>query len=587
MKQFFKFMFASIFGFFISIFLISVLFFFMIFGIASSLQTEETVEISKNSILSLNFNYEIPERTSQLLYFEFTKVPSIKKTLGLNDIKKIIEHAKTDEKIKGVFLNLDNYNAGNITVTNIIRNSLEDFKNSGKFIIAHGNSITEQAFYLGSIADSIFLTPTGGLEFDGFNLSGMFVKKMLNKLDIEPQIFKYGKFKGATEIFSQEKFSEANRKQSEEYLNSIYDNFLTAISKSINKDKDELKNIASDLKINSAEDAKNYQFVDELLYRDKVDTIICDLLNTDDEIKYVTANEYLNSTQGSKFSTSNRIAIIYALGNIVEGNGNETTIGTKNIIQAIRKAKNNSRVKAIVMRVNSPGGSALTSDMIWREIKLVSEEKPFIVSMGPVAASGGYYISCSADKIVAEPTTLTGSIGVFGIIPNFEKFMSNKLGVTFDYIKTNKNAGIYEVTAPLNPTQKNYIQTQVNNTYKDFVARVAEGRNMSFAQVDEFAQGRIWSGIDAKEIGLVDTLGGIDLALNIAAKKANIKNYRIIEYPKQKEPFEKILEMFATKVKVSFSDFTNDRTYKKLKTIEEVLQYTGIQARLPIEYKIN
>lgn len=586
MKQFFKFMFASMLGFFISIFIIMFFFFLFSFAVISSFDSGDSVSITKNTVLELQLNYEVPERTSYEPIFSYTVIPSMERTIGLNDIIKLIHHAKNNHNIEGIFLNLDHLSVGGLTKITSIRKALIDFKSSHKFIIAHGNSISEKGFYLASVADSIYLTPTGSLEFDGFGMEVTFFKKALDKLEIEPQIFQHGKFKSATEPFKLSRLSEQNRKQLLQYLNSVYSDFLENISLSTKIDKESLKDLSNNLKISSAEDAKNHGLITGLLYKDEVDSLINNLVNNSLKPKRISEKKYLSSLKETSSSSTNRIAVIYAIGEITNGSGDEFSIGTKNIIKSIKKAKDNKRVKAIVLRINSPGGSPLTSDMIWREINLAKELKPVIVSMGSIAASGGYYIACSADKIIAESTTLTGSIGVFGIVPNTQKFFDNKLGITFDRVGTSQNSGLGSITSPMNFLQKKYFQKQVDDIYVDFVSRVSEGRNMTFEEVDKIAEGRIWSGINAKEIGLVDTLGDLTLAMEIAAQAADIEDYKIVEYPDQKEAFEKLLELFSSKIDNKISEFMFDEPLNQIKKLRDALKYTGIQTRLPFEYVI-
>lgn len=585
MKQFFKFTFASIVGFFISIFLLFVIFFLFSFALVSSIDTTESVSISNNSVLELELDYLVPERSSYEPIVSFSIMPSIDKTLGLNDITKLITYAKEDSKIEGIYLNLNNFEVGGLSKINTIRRALVDFKTSNKFIIAHGNTINEKAYFLASVADSIYLTPTGNLEFNGFGFELTFFKNILDKLEIETQIFQYGKFKSATEPYRLEKMSSENREQLSKYLNSVYSDYISNISSSTDIDENRLKDISDNLEITSAEAAVDLGFINQLLYNDQIDSLIQKKINSYSKIKYVKAEKYIYSIENLSPATTNRIAVIYAIGEIINSRGDEYSIGTENIIESIRKAKENKRIKAIVMRVNSPGGSPLTSDMIWREIELAANVKPFIVSMGDLAASGGYYISCSADKIVAEPTTLAGSIGVYGMIPNTNKFFNNKIGITFDRVETNKNS-IISLASPLSPQQKYLFQKQVDDIYFDFVNRVSMGRNMTFEEVDEIAQGRIWSGIDAKKIGLVDTLGGLDLALSIAAENAGITEYKTVEYPTQKEAFEKIMDLFSSEIKNSINNVTFEQPLNQIHKLAEALKYTGIQARLPFEYVI-
>jgi len=586
MKQFLKFTFASVLGFLISIFILGVVFVFFLLALVSSFDNTESISISDNTILELKLDYEVPERTTNKPEFDFAFIPSFNKTMGLNDLTKVIRSAKDDNKIKGIFINLDNLYVGGLAKLSSLRNALIDFKSSNKFIIAHGNSINEKGYYLASVADSIYLNPTGNFEFDGFCIEVTFFKKALDKLEIKPQIFQYGKFKSATEPYKSDRLSEENKLQLNQFLSSAYSKYLTDISEGINLSKSKLENIANNLLIQTSKDALQFNLVKGLLYRDEVDSLIKKMMSNDLEVSMISSERYLHSINNYSGSTNNRIAIIYALGEIHEGNGDEFTIGKKNIINSIRKAKDNKRVKAIVMRVNSPCGSPLTSDMIWREIKLAASKKPFIVSMSEVAASGGYYISTGAHTIVAEPYTLTGSIGVYGIIPNTQDFFNNKLGITFDEVKSADNSNPFKITKPLNESQRKLIAKQIDEVYYNFANRVAEGRKMSFDEVDMIGQGRIWSGMDAKDIGLVDTLGGLELAINIAVDKADIDDYKIIEYPKQKKAFEKIFEILSSKIEINFTPQFSD-PFNQIHKLENALKYTGIQTRLPFIYNIN
>ncbi|MBK8943952.1 MAG: signal peptide peptidase SppA [Ignavibacteriae bacterium] len=589
MKQFFKFTFAAMLGFFISLFILGIFFFIFTFAIISTIDTEETVTIKSNSLLEIKLDFELQERSSKEPNFSFGTIPSFEKVIGLNDLLKSIASAKDDSKIKGIYLDLDNFVSPGISKLSEIRNSLLDFKNSKKIIVAHGNTISESSYYLASVADSIYLTPTGNMEFDGFGIELTFFKKTLEKLDVEPQIFQHGKFKSATEPFRLDKMSEENRLQLNKFLSSVYDKIISEISVSNKIATQDLKNISAELKINSAENAKEFDLITNLKYEDEVESILTKLVNdsSENEVEKISFKKYVKSVNLQNSSSDNRIAIIYANGEITEGNGDESTIGMENIVKSLDEAYKNDRVKAIVMRVNSPGGSALTSDLIWRKIKLIKSEKPIIVSMSNLAASGGYYISCAANKIVAEPTTLTGSIGVFGIIPNAQKFFNEKLGITFDEVSTSENSGWATITNPLNEVQRKYIQNQIEKIYVDFVSRVAEGREMTFEQVDSIGQGRIWSGINAKEIGLVDTLGGINLALEIAAESAGIKDYKIVEYPTQKETFEKIMEMFSSKIEIGFNKYLFGEQFNQIEKLSNAMKYSGIQTRLPFNYEIR
>lgn len=590
MKQFFKFLFASILGFFISIFILFTIFILFVFTISSSFDSSDSLSISEKTILEIKLDYELPERSSvnpEIFSSSFFGSSfGFKKTVGLNDLLKSIEKAKVDNKISGIFLNLDNFFVGGLTKVDAIRSKLNEFKKSGKFIIAHGNSINEKAFYLGSIADSIYLTPTGSFEFDGFGIESIFFKNLLDKLEIKPQIFQYGKFKSATEPFKLTKFSDENRLQLTKYLSSVYTFYLSNIESNTGISKVELKSFADQLKIKTAEDAYKFNLVTKLKYRTQVDSLF-KVLVEDETLNFISVGKYLHTGEIKSVSSRNRIAVIYAIGEILNNKGDENTIGTENIIKSLRKARTNNRVKAIVLRINSPGGSPLTSDMIWNEIKITKKVKPVVVSVSDLAASGGYYIACNSDYIVAEPTSLVGSIGVYGIIPNAERFFNNKVGITFDRVETSENSSLLTLSKPLSQKQRELIQTQINRIYYDFAERVARGRNMSFQQVDEIGQGRIWSALDALNIGLVDTLGGMDMALQKASELANIDKYKVVEYPSVKKPFEKIIELLSTKIKLKLFSSKYSREINQIQKLEELLNYTGIQARLPFEYIIN
>lgn len=585
MKQFIKFTFASILGFFISIFLLFLISVFFLFIFVSSFDSD-TVKVVENSVIELNLNYELPERTTYDSPFKSSFIPSIEKIIGLNDIIKALENAKTDEKIIGIYLNLDDFVGGSLAKINSIRNAIMDFKSSGKFIIAHGNTISEKAYYLASVADKIFLTPTGDLEFDGYGIEVTFFKKLLDKLEIEPQIFQYGKYKSATEPFRLDKLSNENQEQLNLFLQTVYDDYLNQISLSRNIDKTVLHSIAANLIINSANDALKFGMVDSLIYKSQIDSVLIKLSSIKEKPKIIDFKKYLRSDL-SGYSGDNRIAVIYALGEVSEDKGSENSIGTQNIIESLEKARNNNKVKAIVLRVNSPGGSALTSDIIWNAIYNSKSQKPIIVSMGEVAASGGYYISCAADSIVAESSTITGSIGVFGIIPNAQKFLDNKLGITFDGVKSSENSDFATFTKPLNSSQKKYVQKMVDKIYFDFLERVSKGRKMNVNDINKIAQGRIWSGVDAKKLGLIDEIGDLKFAIKLAAEKVNLKEYNLVEYPRQKEPFEKIMDMLNQTSDDNLLKLKLNKPFDQLDNLIQVLKISGIQARLPFDFNIN
>ena len=588
MKQFFKFMFASMLGTILTL----IIFFFIMMGIIASILSfskEEIVMVPDNCILHLQFDEPILDRSSKdpISLYDFSSM-SLKEKLGLNDILRNIEKAKNDPKIRGIYLDLSMIPSVFATIEEI-RNSLIKFKKSGKFIISYSNSYTQGTYYLASVSDKIFLNPDGFIFFKGLNAQVTFFKGALDKLDIEPQIIRQGKYKSAIEPFIKEKLSEANKEQLQMLINSFWNNILEAISTTRNIPIDKLNLLADNLSLRSAEDALKYNFVDDLLYKDELIDAIHTLLSIPNSKKIQSINiEKYNfapaATPKKKYSR-NKIAVIYALGTILQGKGDDKTIGSEKLSQTIRDAREDNSVKAIVLRVNSPGGDFLASEIIWREVRLARNEKPLIVSMGDVAASGGYLISSPATKIFADPTTLTGSIGAFGIIPNFQKFL-NKLGITFDNVKTNKNSDFFNLVEPLTEFQKSLLDREIELVYNQFVKQVAEDRNMTIEQVNEIGQGRIWSGVDALEIGLIDEFGGLEKSIQTAADLAELDNYRIISLPKQKDPLIQLMEDLMGSNTSSMIKSRLGSNYKYYEYIKTMSQMKGAHLRMPYEIEI-
>ena len=548
MKQFFKFVFASMVGIIFSSILLFVIFIVGVTAIVSS--SKDTIEVTENTILHVNLNLPIIERSSSNPLDNLDLGPfKGEKVLGLDDILKSIKNAKSDTNIKGIYLDVSYMMTGFATMEEI-RTALLDFKKSGKFIIAYSEVYTQGAYYLASVANKIYLNPQGLLELKGFSSSVMFYKGALDKLDIEAQIIKVGTFKSAVEPFILGKMSDENRLQTTALLGSLYNNFTAEIATSRKIPQDSIIAIADGLKSRSPQDALKYKLVDALKYKDEVldelkgKTGIAKAKN----LKTVTITEYAKTVKNMGTS-SDRIAVIYANGEINGGEGDENSIGSEGISKALRKARLDDKVKAVVLRVNSPGGSSLASDVIWREVLLTKKAKPVIVSMGDYAASGGYYIACAADAIYAEPTTITGSIGVFAIIPNMQGFLNNKLGVTFDGVKTGQFADLGDISRPLTDAEKMILQREVNRTYQDFIKRVADGRHVSAAYVDSIGQGRVWTGEQAIKLKLVDKLGHLEDAIAAAAKKAKLKEYKIVNYPEIKEGFFGLLNDSEDKIK--------------------------------------
>jgi protease-4 len=511
--------------------------------------------------------------------------------LGLNDILKNLDKAARDENIKGIYLNLSGIAAGSATLLEI-RDALVKFKESGKFIISYSENYTQGSYFLATTADKIYMNPEGGMDFHGLSAELMFFKGTLEKLDADMQIIRHGKFKSAVEPFMLDKMSEENREQMMAIIDALWGEIIQTISDTRNISVDELNRIADGLLIQEPEDAIAFGLVDELMYKDQLLTELKTMLDVEekDDIESVTLAKYTNAPDPKKErpDRKNKIAVVYALGEIVSGEGSDEIIGSEKISRAIRDARKDDKVKAIVMRVNSPGGSALASDVILREVKLAAEAKPFIISMGDVAASGGYYIACAADMIFASPTTITGSIGVLGMIPNLEETMKNKLGVTFDYAMSNENSNFMSTFRPLTGYQKDVIQGYIEEVYDTFVDHVSKGRDMTWEAVDEVGQGRVWAGADAMDIGLIDEFGGLTDAIDAAAEMAELDTYTIKELPEQKDPIEELVKELMggasinAHIKAELGE--NYRIYQQLKYWQNA---KGVQARLPYDIYIN
>jgi protease-4 len=584
-------MFASMLG----TFIMSVILFFVFMGIiasfASMMEKEET-KLTDNTLLHMELNSDIMDRapSDPFSSIDFASMEP-KKTLGLNDILKNLDKAARDPKIKGIYLDLTSLSAGMATIEEI-RDGLLEFKKSGKFMIAYSESYSQGSYFLASTADKIYLNPEGMLDFHGISAELMFFKGTIEKLDAEMQIIRHGKYKSAVEPFMLDKMSDENREQMMALIDGIWGTILSGISDSRGISKGELNRIADGLLLKTPEDAVKFKFVDELKYKDEILAELKERLSVekDDDIKTVSLAKYTLAADPSteKPDRKNKIAVVYALGEIGSGEGSDESIGSERISKAIRKARTDDKVKAIVLRVNSPGGSALASDVILREVKLAVKEKPVVVSMGDVAASGGYYISCAASKIFADKSTITGSIGVLGMIPNLEKTMKEKLGITFDYAMSNENSNFMTINRPLTPYQKEVIQGYIEDVYSTFVSHVSEGRNMPSDKVDAIGQGRVWIGSDSKGINLIDEFGGLTDAIEAAKELANLTTYTIKDLPEQEDPFEKILnDLFGdasveSRLKSELGD--NYRLYQYLKYWKEA---TGVQARMPFDIYVK
>ncbi|MVN89764.1 signal peptide peptidase SppA [Mucilaginibacter aquatilis] len=584
MKQFFKFVLATVVG----IVIVCIIMLFVVIGIIAAAASDGDVKVEDNSVLNVSFKTNIPERTpnNPLAGLDFLGF-SDDKQLGLNDILSSIKKAKTDDHIKGIFITDSYLMAGQATAQEI-RDALIDFKKSKKFIIAYSEVYTQGFYYMASVADKVYINPKGIFEFAGMSSQVTFFKGALDKLGIEAQIIKVGTYKSAVEPFFLDKMSDANRQQVTAYLGSLYNQFLGGVSASRKINKDSLYVIADQLKVRYPADALKYKLVDGLKYKDEVLNELKKLTNTDldKNLKGVELPAYAKSSgaddNDKDVDSSNQIAMIYASGEINGGEGDDNSIGSDRISAALRKARLSDKVKAVVLRVNSPGGSSLASDVIWREVSLTKKVKPIIVSMGAYAASGGYYISCAADSIFAQPNTVTGSIGIFAILPNMQKLLNDKLGITFDGVKTGKYADLGDVSRPLTADERAILQDQINNGYDDFTKAVADGRKKSQAYINTIGQGRVWTGEQALKIGLVDRLGNINDAIASAAKKAKIKNYKLVAYPEQKGFFKSMSDDVQTRIKTNLLQKelgTNYAYYNQLKTLQGMIRVP--QARLP------
>ncbi len=567
---------ASILGFFISIFLI----FFLFIIIASLAGSKEEVIVKPNSILELDLTSIIkdyaPDEENPIL--EALEINDPK--LALNKIFNALDNAQLDDKIKGISLNTTFVNAG-FAQTQALRKKLEEFKESGKFIYAYNDVYSQKNYYLSSVADSLFLNPVGQIDFTGLSTEILYYKDFEDKYGVKMEVIRHGKYKSAVEPYLENEMSEANREQTTSFLKSIWSEITSEIGASRKLSQEEVNAIADDSKGRNATLAKENKLVDNVIYQDEYDAKLKKAV--DGKYATISLKDYIKSGKGKKPSTAkDKIAVIYAQGQIMYGEGNEDIIGQGIINKAIKKAVKDKKVKAIVLRVNSPGGSALASDLIWRELELAKKEKPLVVSMGNLAASGGYYIACNADLIVAEPTTITGSIGVFGAIPNAYE-LSKKMGINAEQVSTNESAQ-YSVFEPMNKKFYDVTKEGVEQIYTTFVNRVAAGRKMTFEQVDVVAQGRVWTGKEAISKGLVDELGGLDHAINAAAQLAELDAYKIRNFPNYKTDIKEMFNISpfgkVNKEEV-LKEALGDENYRLFSKINELKNLKGIQARMP------
>jgi protease-4 len=550
----------------------------------------EIVEVKSNSVIELNLEHIKNDYAGKYKDPWMTILTDGEK-VGLVDIIYAIGKAKTDDDIKGISILNDESELG-IAQRKALRDALEDFKKSGKFVMAYANSFSQKEYYLNSVANTIYLNPVGEMDFKGLSAEVMYFKDFEDKTGVKMEVIRHGKYKSAVEPFLENKMSDANREQISALLNSVWNSITADISKSRNISVAKLNEIANGLLARTPEMAKSQKLVDIIAYEDVYHNAIKKSLKVDKDKDYnkVSLVDYARKmTTISKDSrTKDKIAIIYAQGQIKSGEGDVDVIGEGAMRRSLSEARKDENVKAVVLRINSPGGNALTSDLIWREIELTKKVKPVVVSMGNYAASGGYYIACNANTIFAENNTITGSIGVFGMLPNFAP-LATKIGLHSEQVKTHENAADYSPFLPLDEKFKTVTQESVEQVYKTFVTHVAQGRKMTFAQVNSIAQGRVWSGSEAKKIGLVDKIGGIDDAIQEAATLAKIKTYNTQNFPEFEKNINDVLEHLPfAKSKESFiKEELGEKTYEIMEQIKKVQSQKGVQAMLPFEINIQ
>ena len=582
MWNFFKIFFASL----LALFIFSLLAVFFLVAMLGGMASKDRPRVQAKSVIVLDLAQHYEEQVKQdplaFLSSDNKDIP------GLYDVIRLLHIAKTDKNVAGIYV-IANNNPNGFAASEELRNSLKDFKTGGKFILAHGDVITQKAYSVANIADKIYVSPQGYVEWAGYSVEYAFLKGTLQKLEIEPQVFYAGKFKSATEPLRTDEMTPENELQTAVWLNDLYNDLLINTAEVRKIDTATLHQLANEAKIQNAKDAMDYKLVDALKYDDELkDEIKAKLgIGKYDKINFITINTYLAATNMHK-RNGEKIALIYAEGNIVDGKSDEG-IGGETYRNLVRKARLDKSIKAIVFRVNSGGGSSMASEAIWRELALAKKEKPVIVSFGDVAASGGYYMSCNSDSIFAQPNTITGSIGVFSLLPNMQNFFNHKLGITFDGVKTSENADALTVIKPLTPMQRQYIQNEVDTIYHDFKSRVSEGRKKSMAYVDSIGQGRVWSGSRALQLGLVDRLGGLKDAIASAANLAKLKDYRLREYPDPPGIFEQFFGGYQQSAKNSAieKDLGTDgmKTYSTLKKVKQLLGIT--QTRMPFDFVIH
>lgn len=586
MKNFLSSLLATIIG----IIIMTVVVVLIFVGIIAASTSKEVPEVKENSILLAKFNGPIADRSDNNPFSKFLSGnPYGGEVLGLDQILKDIKKAETDDHVKGIFLQLSVVPTGTATIEEI-RNALLEFKESGKFIYAYADLVTEKSYYLATVADSIFMTPKGMFNFDGLSAEVTFYKNAMEKLGVEMQVIRHGSFKSAMEPYMRENLSEENREQIESYVGSIWNNMMTGISETRGISLADLNQYADELISFDGDKLVETNMIDGLIYYDEMLSLLKQKMGVEeeDDLEAISLSKYNEvPSKKKKEYTRDKVAVIYGTGTVIDGNYGEGYVGSERIAKAIRKARRDKSVKAIVLRVNSPGGSMIASDVIYREVKLAAQEKPLVASMGNVAASGGYYIAAPADTILASPNTITGSIGVFARIPNMQKLMNDKLGITTDVVKTNRHSNMITVFNPMDPEVRTVLQKSVDEAYETFVKVVSDGRDMTKEEVDAIGGGRVWAGNDALENGLIDMFGGLNKSIKVAADMAGLENYRIQSLPKLEDPLTMIMKELTGGAKLRIMKNELGDQYIHYKKIQEIKEMRGLQAIMPYDIVLH
>jgi protease IV len=589
MKNFLSSLLATLVG----LIIMTVLVFLIFMGIVAATTSKEVPEVKENSLLLARFNAQILDRNNEDPFaLLFSGNFMYDQTMGLNQILSDLKKAKSDDHIEGIFMNLGMVNAG-IATLGEIREALLDFKESGKFIYAFSNAYTQKSYYLASVADSVFMTPEGMFLFNGMRAEVMFYKKALEKIGVEMQVIRHGSYKGAVEPFLRDDLSKENREQIEVYVGALWDKIIGDISVSRGISVQKLNQIADDLTTIDSDQLVETGLVDGLIYYDEMLTMMKGKMGVEeeDDLEAISLKNYKEvPVKEKKGYSKDKVAVIYAMGTVVDGNAGEGYISSERISKALRKARRDKSVKAIVFRINSGGGSGSASDVIHREVMLAAKEKPVVASMGDVAASGGFYIAAPADTILAGQATITGSIGVFGMFPNVQKLMNDKLGITTDVVKTNKNANILTPFDPLDPDERAIVQKMIDEFYTNFVTVVAEGRGKSYDEIDAIAGGRVWAGSNALDLGLIDMYGGLEKSIEVAAEMAGLENYRVQSLPVLDDPMTAIMKQITGGSMVRADKILRRELgdeYQYYRKIQDIRNLQGIQAIMPYEIEVH